>query len=78
MHAILWGILSKVVEENGHIDILCNNAGIGPTDDVKKLVSTNLVSVYNYNLKKFIFLGLWCWDTSLIYVYRPAVVPLSV
>lgn len=34
------------MEENGHLDILCNNAGIGSTDDVLKLMSINLVSVY--------------------------------
>lgn len=39
----LTEILSKIVKDNGHLDILCNNAGIGPTDDIEKLVSINLV-----------------------------------
>lgn len=38
------GILSNIVKENGHLDILCNNAGIGHSDDVEKLVCINLVS----------------------------------
>ncbi|XP_028405588.1 15-hydroxyprostaglandin dehydrogenase [NAD(+)]-like [Dendronephthya gigantea] len=39
-------ILSKVVRENGHLDILCNNAGIGPSsNDVENMVCVNLVSV---------------------------------
>lgn len=39
------GILSKIVNDNGHLDILCNNAGIGGTDDIEKLVSINLTAV---------------------------------
>ena len=32
------------MKENGHLDILCNNAGIGCEDDIEKLISINLVS----------------------------------
>ncbi len=37
------GIISNIVKENGHLDILCNNAGIGHSDDVAKVVCINLV-----------------------------------
>lgn len=40
---VLKGILSKVVKENGHIDVLCNNAGIGDESDISKLININLV-----------------------------------
>ncbi len=43
----LPGIISNIVKENGHLDILCNNAGIGHSDDVAKVVCINLVGAIN-------------------------------
>ena len=40
-------ILTKIAEENGSLDILCNNAGIGPTDDFQKLIDVNLTGTIN-------------------------------
>ncbi|CAB4035033.1 Hypothetical predicted protein, partial [Paramuricea clavata] len=47
---IFEGILSKVVKENGHLDILCNNAGIGSEDDIEKLISINLTAMIHGTL----------------------------
>lgn len=37
------GILSNIVKEHGHLDILCNNAGV-ESGSVQVVVSINLVS----------------------------------
>ena len=44
------GILSNIVKENGHLDILCNNAGVGHSDDVEWVVCINLVSPFTTQL----------------------------
>ncbi|XP_028402031.1 uncharacterized protein LOC114524972 [Dendronephthya gigantea] len=37
--------VERIFQEQNRLDILCNNAGIPPTSDIKKLIDTNLTSV---------------------------------
>ncbi|XP_028400405.1 15-hydroxyprostaglandin dehydrogenase [NAD(+)]-like isoform X2 [Dendronephthya gigantea] len=44
------GILSNIVKENGHLDILCNNAGTADGTNIDKMISINLTSVIHGTL----------------------------
>lgn len=41
----LHGAISDAVKQHGRLDILCNNAGVGPNCDMRHIVDTNLTAV---------------------------------
>lgn len=41
---IVWDLAEGIPEDVGPVDVLVNNAGIGETDDVERLIAVNLVA----------------------------------